>query len=252
MYKDLLALNTHKKPDFLKNNFVMDETTPTTSSPISRLRVWRHCVAFSAWILLLFAGGELRAQQKDKGEKQKGGTQSILITPVPGEHRFLITADGMPFTEFVYPDTLEKPVLYPIYAPDGQLVTRGFPMAPRPGEPTDHPHHLGLWFNYENVNGLDFWNNSFAIPAEKKALYGWIRTDSILQVRNGKKGMLRYSASWTDQQRHVLLKEKTSLIFSARGGERILDRITTLTALQDVKFPDAKDGLLGMRVTREL
>jgi hypothetical protein len=32
----------------------------------------------------------------------------------------------------------------------------------------DHPHHIGLWFNYENVNGLDFWNNSFAIAPEKK------------------------------------------------------------------------------------
>src|SRR5882757_4537479 len=83
-----------------------------------------------------------------------------------------ITADGMPFTTFMFPDSLAKPVLYPIYASDGQLITRGFPLASRAGEPTDHPHHVGLWFNYENVNGLDFWNNSYAIPAAKKAQYG--------------------------------------------------------------------------------
>ncbi len=73
------------------------------------------------------------------------------------------------FTRFLYPDSLEKPVLFPIHDAGNIPVTRGFPMEPRPGEPTDHPHHLGCWFTYENVNGLDFWNNSYAIPAEKKS-----------------------------------------------------------------------------------
>src|SRR5258708_315638 len=107
----------------------------------------------------------------------------IQIVSDPSHQKETVTAGGAPFTTFFYPDTLEKPVLYPIYAPDGQLVTRGFPLAPRAGEPVDHPHHLGLWFDYENVNGLDFWNNSYAIAAAKKSRYGWIRTDSILQAR---------------------------------------------------------------------
>ena len=29
----------------------------------------------------------------------------------------------------------------------------GFPLDPRPGERVDHPHHVGLWFNYGDVNG---------------------------------------------------------------------------------------------------
>ncbi|WP_431211416.1 PmoA family protein [Puia sp. P3] len=188
-----------------------------------------------------------------------------------------ITVDGAPFTTFMYPDTLEKPVLYPIYAPDGQLITRGFPVAPRAGEPVDHPHHLGLWFDYENVNGLDFWNNSYAIAASKKSQYGWIRTDSILQagsfsgVSGGREslppvasgtahpshgradvGILRYSARWTDQKQDVLLTEHTTYVFSATRAERIIDRYTTLDASVDVSFPDAKDGMLGLRVTKEL
>src|SRR5215216_6330668 len=61
------------------------------------------------------------------------------------------------FTSFLYTDTLEKPVLYPLTAANGTIVTRGFPLNPKPGEPTDHPHHLGMWLTYENVNGLDFW-----------------------------------------------------------------------------------------------
>ena len=184
---------------------------------------------------------------------QRGKSAVVIGVTLDANHRKVtITAGGEPFTTFMYPDTLEKPVLFPIYAPDGQLITRGFPLEPRAGEPTDHPHHIGLWFNYESVNGLDFWNNSFAIPPAKKHLYGWIRTDSILHTKSGNKGVLEYSANWTDQSKSVLLKEQTTLVFSATGQERIIDRITRLTAEQDVAMPDTKDGLLGLRVTREL
>jgi hypothetical protein len=165
----------------------------------------------------------------------------------------LVTAGGIPFTSFIYSDTLEKPVLYPIYAPDGQLITRGFPILPRTGDPTDHPHHIGLWFTYENVNGLDFWNNSYAIPDSNKSRYGWIRTDSVTSRSvNPNEATLEYTARWTNQQKSILLIEHTELIFTATAHQRIIDRITTLTALQDVKFPDAKDGMLGLRVTKEL
>ena len=173
----------------------------------------------------------------------------IAVTSDSAHRTVTITADGAPFATFLYPDTLEKPVLYPIYAPDGQLITRGFPLSPRPGEPVDHPHHLGLWFNYENVNGLDFWNNSYAIPAAKKPQYGWIRTDKVF---TGRKNILRYTARWTDQQQHVLLHETTTFVFSATRQERIIDRTTVLTADTNVTFPDAKDGMLGLRVTKEL
>lgn len=156
------------------------------------------------------------------------------------------------FTRFLYPDTLEKPVLYPLHAADGTAVTRGFPLNPQPGEPTDHPHHLGLWFNFENVNGLDFWNNSYAIPPEKKGAYGWIKTDRILSVTSGPTGTLTYHANWTNQQNEVLLEETTRFEFSGTARVRTIDRVTTLKAVRPVTFTDAKDGLLGLRLAHEL
>jgi hypothetical protein len=196
----------------------------------------------------------------------------ILLSPIMAQSQHLpvkveidsvhdivnVTVDGKPFTSLLFNDTIEKPVLYPIYASDGELITRGFPLNPRPGEPTDHPHHVGLWFNYENVNGLDFWNNSYAIPADKKKHYGWIRVRTVQVANVGKKdfpnpdGGIRYLANWTDQQGTSLLKEETIYIFRATPHMRVIDRITTLTAETDVRMPDAKDGLLGLRVTKEL
>lgn len=166
---------------------------------------------------------------------------------------------GKLFTRFLYPDTLEKPVLYPVCAASGAIVTRGYPLQPLAGDPTDHPHHIGIWFNFENVNGLDFWNNSFAIPAAKKNLYGWIKTTpysvhtALMKTSDGNQlGTLTYKANWTNQQNEVLLEEDTRLEFSGDAQQRYIDRTTTLKAVRDVLFKDAKDGLLGMRVAHAL
>ena len=176
----------------------------------------------------------------------------VRLVKSENEARIDVYIGSSLFTRFIYPDSLEKPVLFPIYDAGQVPVTRGFPKDPRPGEPTDHPHHLGLWFTYENVNGLDFWNNSYAIPVEKKPLYGWIKTDRILNISDGKVGMLSYHANWVNQQKDILLEESTRYEFSGNGLERIIDRITELKADTDITFTDAKDGMLGLRLAHEL
>jgi hypothetical protein len=163
-----------------------------------------------------------------------------------------IIIGGKLFTSFLYPDTLEKPVLYPLHAANDAVVTRGFPLNPKPGDPTDHPHHIGVWFNFENLNGLDFWNNSYAIPAAKKSQYGWVRTDKITETKNGTTGALSYHANWTNQAKEVILEETTRFEFSGNESERIIDRVTTLKADMDAVFNDAKDGMLGLRLAHEL
>lgn len=168
------------------------------------------------------------------------------------ENKIDISIGQKLFTSFLYPDSLEKPVLYPIHAANGTVVTRGFPLKIVPGDPTDHPHHIGLWFDFENVNGLDFWNNSYAIPAEKKNAYGWIKTDRILKTTSGSKGTLSYHANWTNQKNNIVLQETTKFEFSGNDHQRIIDRTTTLKADTTVRFTDAKDGLLGLRLAHAL
>jgi hypothetical protein len=163
-----------------------------------------------------------------------------------------VLVDNKPFTSFLYEDSFPKPILFPIIAPGGITVTRGYPLQPREGEPTDHPHHTGLWFNYENVNGLDFWNNSFAISPEKKSQYGSIRTLPDVQTNDGKKGVLIYNAMWVDVADHPLVEEVTQYGFTGNENYRVIDRMTTLVADTVVSLKDAKDGLLGLRVAHEL
>ncbi|MDB5158707.1 MAG: Methane oxygenase PmoA [Mucilaginibacter sp.] len=178
--------------------------------------------------------------------------QTVTVSTSADNKKVDIAIGGKPFTSFLYPDNLEKPVLYPIRDAAGTIVTRSFPLDKRDGDPTDHPHHIGLWLNYENVNGLDFWNNSYAIPAAKKSGYGWIKTDKVLEAKSGKTGLLTYHANWTNQANNVLLEETTQFKFSGTANQRVIDRTTTLKAMTDVKFNDAKDGMLGLRLAHEL
>ena len=164
-----------------------------------------------------------------------------------------VTIDGKPFTSYIWPDAVKKPVLYPIRDAHGTLVTRGWPMDPRPGERVDHPHHVGLWLNYENVNGIDFWNNSDAIKPSDAPKMGTIRHRQIVSAKGGDRGDLVTESDWLLHDGTVLLRERTEYVFAGDAATRTIDRITTLTALERrVSFEDAKDGMLGMRVAREL
>ena len=177
----------------------------------------------------------------------------VDVVPRPADRRVDVLVGGKAFTSYVWPEVLKKPVLYPIYASTGTVVTRGWPMDPRAGERVDHPHHVGLWLNYESVNGLDFWNNSTAIADTLAPKFGTIVHRSIDKASSGDVGVLETSSDWVNHKGTVLLHEQTRYEFRARGSVRMVDRITTLTAAADtVKFPDAKDGMLGLRVRREL
>jgi hypothetical protein len=164
-----------------------------------------------------------------------------------------VTIDGKPFTSYIWPDTVKKPVLYPIRDAHGTLVTRGWPMDPRPGERVDHPHHVGLWLNYENVNGVDFWNNSDAIKPSDAPKMGTILHRRIVQATSGERGNLITESDWVLHDGTTLLHERTEYVFAGDASSRTIDRITTLMALDKrVSFDDAKDGMLGMRVARQL
>ena len=180
----------------------------------------------------------------------------IVLTIKDKERKIDVTVDEKPFTSYYYPSDsiLKKPVLFPIVTSEGTTITRGYPFATRAGERVDHPHHVGMWLNYESVNGFDFWNNSTAIKDRSK--YGTIKHTGIVQTNGGyNKANLSVTADWidTDGKGKTLLKEKTTYIFHSKGKQRIIDRITTLTVQnEEVMFKDVKDGMFAIRLAREL
>lgn len=165
---------------------------------------------------------------------------------------------GKYFTSYYFPgeSILKKAVLFPILSAQGSTITRGYPMAPRAGERVDHPHHVGMWLNYEDVNGYDYWNNSTNIIASLQShKMGTIKHEKIVAMKPGKTGQIDVTASWVDEdgKGKKVLDESTTYVFSGSKDLRFIDRITTLTAVSEVvTFKDVKDGMFAIRVARQL
>ena len=179
---------------------------------------------------------------------------SVTVTPNEAARRVDVTIGGQPFTSYIWPERLKKPVLYPLRSAKGTLVTRGWPFDPRPGERVDHPHHVGLWFDYGNVNGIDFWNNSDALKPDEQAKMGTVVHRRIVEARGGDdSGRLVAEMDWVGPGNVVFLHERAEFVFRGDATSRRVERTTTLTAGdRKVVFTDNKEGLFGLRVARQL
>lgn len=183
--------------------------------------------------------------------------KGVVLVHDKTDRKVNVYIDGDIFTSYIYPENLEKPVLYPVRTSRGTIITRGFPLEPREGERADHLHQVGIWFNYGDVNGFDFWNNSSAVPEDRKIQYGKIVHREVRQATSVDHiGILEVTMDWIVQYGELLpanplLQEDTRFEFSGDENIRIIDRITTLTNSSDsVLFTDNKEGLFAIRVDR--
>jgi len=154
------------------------------------------------------------------------------------------------FTNYLYVQDYYKPVLHPLITQSGQSLTRGYPIDPQQNERVDHPHHVGYWMNYGDVNGFDFWNHSDAIAADKKDGYGTIFPVSYKADES--KSQLSIVTEWKAPDGTVLIEEHTDFVFSQIETHRLIDRTSTLHAKENVSLTDNKEGFLGIRVSRAL
>lgn len=204
---------------------------------------------FSWAVLILFLISPAAGTQgSDKGKQNL----NVEVIKKEAEKKVEIIIAGKFFTSYCWPDNVYKPVLYPVKTSEGTEITRGFPLFPREGERNDHIHQVGIWLNYGQVNGLDFWGNGHRGVKEPEG--GEIKHKSIEKASSGKgEGVLITRSGWLDPAGKELLDERTEFYFSARGSLRIIDRISTLKAgTVKVVFDDTKEGMFGIRVARQL
>jgi hypothetical protein len=174
----------------------------------------------------------------------------ILALPMFGQvtDQIDIDLDGKPFTTFHSGLAEGKPYLAPLRAASGKIITRRFPMETIAGESRDHLHHRGLWFSYDDVNGVKFWEND---PSYKNPKIGRI------VVRGGviwKAAAKTIDAifDWNDHDGITLLVEHRVMKFQARPKLRIIDFDVVLDAPAKVVFGDTKEGAFAIRLADAL
>lgn len=161
-----------------------------------------------------------------------------------------ITLDGKPYATFHYGVAAAKPFLAPLRSASGKVVTRRFPMESIPGESRDHLHHRGLWFTYDDVNQVKFWENdpSYANKPNK----GRVVVTKADWKGGEKSGTLDTVMEWRDPAGKPLLIETRRMTLSAADPKlRVLDFDITLTAATDVTLGDTKEGAFAIRLAEE-
>jgi predicted dehydrogenase len=180
-----------------------------------------------------------QALQKAKSPVSSSDTS---IDFLKGKNQIDVVINDRLFTSYCYGPELTKPVLYPVKSPSGLIVNRGYPLKQIAGESTDHPHHVGIFFTYDEVNEDGFWNNTTSLPQ--------IKHIEVKEMTPGsKKGTLSTLMHWTGKSGNVLLEENRTMTFLLGNNEYAIDFDIDLTAgAEKVVFHDTKEGMFAIRV----
>lgn len=142
-----------------------------------------------------------------------------------------LVAGGKTVWRFNLATRESKPFIHPLCLPDGRSVTDA--------RPADHPWHLGLWFCWKYINGLNYWEPRD--PAGSNLLPDGMTVVRDFSIRPQGSGCKIAVDLWYGPRAEpgrVLLDEHRELVFSpldAKGGYRIRLR-HRFTARELVRF----------------
>ena len=178
------------------------------------------------------------------------------------DNTVVVKVDGKPFATYVL-DQANKPYLYPVYGPTGKQMTRAYPMKQVEGERHDHPHHRGINFGHEGINGVDTWSEKMtweelsqrgerwvARSKERLKALGKIRHRKFTQLKATRKSaVIEQLCDYVSREGKIVLTENRRLTFRVVGDTRTIDFDQDLIASEgDAHFEDKKDSGLSIRV----
>ena len=194
------------------------------------IRFLRACPSLCAVFVLLAVVGQLRAQ--------------VVVKELAD--RIEVKIDGQIFTEWRHKEWA-APFMYPVIGPNGENVTRHFPMKEGvSGETPDHPWHRSIRFSHSDVNGFNFWWT----PGKEKAGHtAEVKMEKIEKVSSGKTGEVIFWNKWLGNGK-LVLRERVRLAFTPLENRQVLmDYDTEFQAGEaPVIFGDKRDGGLLVRV----
>ena len=184
------------------------------------------------------------------GEGESGAVpepvESVSFAQHPG--RIEVFLGGRPLTAFHYDAKWDKPFLYPLRTSSGLVVSRGYPIDPRPGEERDHDWHRGIWYGHGDVNGHDFWRE---LGRDKTGLI--VPTTEPTYRTERDSGTIVAELGLRTEAQETIGTLQGVFTFSASDAAIVIDAAISLRADkgQALRFGDTEDGGFAMRLADE-
>lgn len=184
------------------------------------------------------------------------GGFSVEKTPSGGA---IVSYNGKLVTEYVV-DQANKPYLWPLVTPEGVTMTRAYPIKNVVGEKQDHPHHRGINFGHEGINGANTWAERMSYedgekkkPGSMQARIAALGTEKHKGFKTlnatGEKAELVALTDYLDTAGKVSGQDERHMIFHILNGMLTLDFDISFTAgTEPVTFEDKKDAGFSIRV----
>jgi hypothetical protein len=172
-----------------------------------------------------------------------------------------VKLNGQPIADYVI-DQANKPYLAPVFGAGGKQMTRNYPMKTVEGEQHDHPHHRGICFGLESINGYNSWEELKTIEemqanpknAEKakEALthLGTCKHREFTELTaDADHAVIAETCDYLDVAGKTLCTERRRITFHVENDMRMIDFDQDITAGDaPAVFGDKKDSGLSIRV----
>jgi len=174
------------------------------------------------------------------------------------------TIDFLVGTELVaryhFGESVAKPYFWPLNAPGGVTVTRGWPMEKGlPNETTDHVHQKSAWFCHgdviaegiefkerssdKRVHGIDFWS-------ENKGHGKIVCTKVADPLQSPDQGRVATHNEWRSPDGIKIMDEERTITLRKLGDARLIVlQIDLHASVCPITFGDTKEGSMGVRVS---
>ncbi len=153
-----------------------------------------------------------------------------------------------------------KPFFWPLNAPNGVPLTRGWPMEKaESGDQTDHVHQKSAWFAFgdvipqggeykkvKGIEGIDFWAEG---PDRGRIVC--VKVGDVVQDKNH--GRVVTHNEWrTADGAKVLDEQRVLHLYNFGDAQLFVLDIDLSASVGPVTFGDTKEGALGVRVRTSL
>lgn len=188
------------------------------------------------------------------------------VSIVVGKETIEFKSGSAVVAKYAIAETVAKPYLYPVFAPNGTPLTRGYPVEKAPGDATtDHVHQKSVWFCHGDVipegielktksankadKGVDFWSE--AKDKDGKPRHGTIKVTKVGKpVQHAKNhASIETSNDWITPDGVKIMEEVRTVHFmDTKEGRTFGFEITLKASVCPITFGDTKEGSFGIRV----